>query len=74
MKNIKEVFKGEEPKRAIDDTKIVDAICRLKSYLNIADVYINHYVMNEELSDFGVIIDDISLIVKELETEYMSYK
>ena len=66
MKNLKLCVEKD-----FDDTKIVDAVCKLKSYLNIIDVYIEHYVMNEELSDLGVVIENIADIVHELENEYM---
>ena len=54
-----------------DDTKLVDAICRLKSYLNIIDAYMGQHILSEELMDLGLIIENIAGIVKELEAEYM---
>lgn len=54
-----------------DDTKLVDAICQLKAYLRIMEVFIEYHWENEALNDIGIIIDKISDIVNDLEKEYV---
>ena len=52
--------------REIDDTKLVDGLYKLKSYINIIDAFIDLHAENQDFVDLGLLIDNMAEIVAEL--------
>ena len=70
---IEDIEKMEVEERVVDDTKLIDGIYKLKSYINIADSYIQCRVDNQDFVDLGLLIDEMGDIVEGLREEYIQY-